>query len=315
MYSTRPCVEYIGPCPATGVPLGRTFGRNVGQVAIAPLPTVPNRAGTTQRGEMNTPRAAGNIAFLIGLLLMTASGTVVAADQTRIEFSADAYQMHPASPPRVSRMFVGDGRTRLEFEANGQPAVEISVPKQGLFVMLLPQQKQYLVRPAPPPLPDQASAQDPENGPCGTLPDAVCKSLGSETVNGRDADKWEMVVARDGREYRMLYWLDRERSLPLKVFAPDGTVTELSLVGLETLDNRPVEKWLTRVSRPDGQATEAWQWFDPELQIAIREALPGGMVRELRNIQLGPQPDTLFEVPSDYTRLANPAPPAALRIQ
>lgn len=87
------------------------------------------------------------------------------------------------------------------------------------------------------------------------------------------------------------------------------------MVGLETLGDRPVEKWLTRVSRPDGQAIDAWQWFDPELQMAIREALPGGVVRELRNIQLGPQPDALFEVPSDYTRLSSPTPPSTPSIQ
>ena len=314
MYSTQGGVEYIGPCPAAGDPLDRTFGRNVGQVGIPPRPTVLNRAGSTQRGEMNTSRTTGRLAFLIGLMLVTVIETVAAAGQTRVEFSADAYQMQPASPPRVSRMFVGDGRTRMEFEANGQPAVEISVPEQGLFVLLLPQQRQYLERPAPP-SPEQANTLDPETGPCGRLPDAVCTSLGSEAVNGRDAEKWEMVVNQAGREYRMLYWLDRERSLPLKVFAPDGTVTELTLVGLETLGDRPVEKWLTRVTRPDGQATEAWQWFDPELQIAIREALPGGVVRELRNIQLGPQADTLFAVPSGYTRLTNPSAPATPRIQ
>ena len=47
------------------------------------------------------------------------------------------------------------------------------------------------------------------------------------------------------------------------------------------------------------------QWYDRELQIAMREELPGGYFRELRNIRIGPQSDALFRVPAGY-RLVEP---------
>jgi hypothetical protein len=246
----------------------------------------------------------------MGLTGMLAILAFQAVAESRVQFSADAYQTVPQSPPRVSRMYVGDGRMRMEYDANGQQAVEISAPAEGLFVLLFPQQRSYVERKAAA-APDLAGrAADTSRGPCGDLPNASCKALGSEPVNGRDAEKWEMVVTRDGRQLRALYWLDRERHLPLKVFAPDGTATELNMIGIETLAGRSVEKWSTRTTRPDGQVNEATQWYDPELRVAIREEFPGGFVRELRNIQVGTQPASLFEVPAGYTRLAEPAPPA-----
>ena len=42
----------------------------------------------------------------------------------------------------------------------------------------------------------------------------------------------------------------------------------------------------------------ATQWYDPELKIAIREELPGGYIRELRDIKTGKQEKDLFEIPS-----------------
>ena len=48
---------------------------------------------------------------------------------------------------------------------------------------------------------------------------------------------------------------------------------------------------------------QSTQWYDPELQIAIREELSGGYFRELRDIRVAPQPDHLFTVPADYQRV------------
>ncbi|MGB5534442.1 MAG: hypothetical protein WBN08_00955, partial [Thiogranum sp.] len=48
---------------------------------------------------------------------------------------------------------------------------------------------------------------------------------------------------------------------------------------------------------------QSTRWYDPELQIAIREELSGGYFRELRDIRVAPQPDHLFTVPADYQRV------------
>jgi hypothetical protein len=97
--------------------------------------------------------------------------------------------------------------------------------------------------------------------------------------------------------------MDEERHMPLREQWPDGTVTELRLLGFEKLYGRPTERWEMKTTRPDGEAMQSTQWYDPELQIAIREELAGGYFRELRNISVGPQPAHLFTVPANYQRL------------
>jgi hypothetical protein len=153
-------------------------------------------------------------------------------------------------------------------------------------------------------------SQGPQS-PCVGNPEAQCRQLGEETLFGRPAVKWEMAVEYQGRTYRSLYWLDKERFTPLRQMWADGTVSELRPVGLEKLDSRPTEKWEMVTRRTDGKTMTATQWFDTELGIVIREELPGGYLRELRDIQVGPQDPALFEVPAGYREV--PAPTAPVR--
>jgi hypothetical protein len=81
---------------------------------------------------------------------------------------------------------------------------------------------------------------------------------------------------------------------------------EMRLVGSETLNGRTVEKWEMTATRPGGQSSVAHQWFDPELNINIREEQPGGFVSELRNISIGKQPADLFTVPNGYKIMSMP---------
>ena len=74
-------------------------------------------------------------------------------------------------------------------------------------------------------------------------------------------------------------------------------------MGDETLHGRATERWEMKNSQPDGESITSTQWYDPELQIAIREELSGGYFRELRDIRVAPQPDHLFTVPANYQRV------------
>jgi hypothetical protein len=96
--------------------------------------------------------------------------------------------------------------------------------------------------------------------------------------------------------------------MPLRDVWPDGSVSELKLVGTTVLDGRNTEHWQRSVTRPDGEQQVSQQWYDPELRIVTREELPGGLFRELKRIEVGPQPPALFTVPADYQRVEAPAP-------
>ncbi|RNE94211.1 hypothetical protein [Marichromatium sp. AB32] len=219
------------------------------------------------------------------------------------EFSAEMLGRAPDGQTTSGRMYVGDGRMRVEMTREGREMVRIVDRDQGREWLLLPAQRVYMERSLPPqagndPLP----APSAERNPCAGLPEMNCRRAGEETVGGRAAVKWEMTISRDGQTLTGAQWLDVERGLPLKYEMPDGRRMELHLVGEERLDGRQVEKWEVTASAPNQQPTRTFQWFDPELGLAVREEFPGGYVRELDAIRVGPQPDHLFSVPEGYSR-------------
>lgn len=254
---------------------------------------------------------------LIGITvtLFSLSGTVVAQGPAA-QFSAEALQTAPDRPARSARMYVGADRVRMEYEQRGQRVAELVDWKQGRAVLLLLDQGTYMEQSAPAEVLGAArgrggdAGQSTENNPCQGVPGAQCRHLGQELVAGRTADKWEMLVQHEGTSERSLHWIDAQKHMPLRQFWPDGTVTELKLLGSEMLHGRQVEKWQQVTIQPGGQAggksVQATQWYDPQLQIAVREELPGGYLRELRDIRIAEQPAALFEIPAGFRRVDIP---------
>jgi hypothetical protein len=72
--------------------------------------------------------------------------------------------------------------------------------------------------------------------------------------------------------------------------------------GKEKINGRSTEKWEISSNQPNGQKMFSRQWYDPKLKMVIREELPGGYVRELKNISVSKQSKNLFKVPSDYKK-------------
>jgi hypothetical protein len=48
------------------------------------------------------------------------------------------------------------------------------------------------------------------------------------------------------------------------------------------------------------------QWYDPEINMNIREEMAGGYTRDIVNIKVGPQPKDLFGIPAGYTETSMP---------
>jgi hypothetical protein len=227
------------------------------------------------------------------------------------QFSAETVQRGGSGEATSGKMFVGDGRMRMEMKAQGQNLVRITDEKRKVEWLLFPDQKTYLERQAGPgqtgPAPSpSAAAVDP----CAGMPGLTCRKLGDEDVGGRRAAKWEITGNQEGKPVTSLQWIDLERGIPLRQQFPDGGKMELSLRGKETLEGRSVEKWEVVVEAPGRQPSHTFQWYDPELKLAVRQEFPGGGVSELKNIRIGTQPDDLFVVPAGYSRGTPPAPPA-----
>jgi len=244
----------------------------------------------------------GAAGVLFAGCLCIASGTAV-AERTNVQFSAQAVQSAADGKNRNARIFVGDNQVRLEYTKDDQLMVEIYDMKNQRVLLMVPQQSSYMQRQMPNDRMGNPMLPPSQSDPCAYVPAAKCSYLTSELMHGRKVTKWEMVVNREGQNSRSLHWIDGARHIPLREQWPDGTVSELRPLGQESLNGRPAERWEMKVTHPDGKQMLSTQWYDPELQIAIREELPGGNFRELRDIRVGLQPEQLFSVPAGYRRL------------
>ena len=110
------------------------------------------------------------------------------------------------------RIFVKDGKLRQEFIDDKGQTITILRPDKKLIWVILPLERVYMEVPMKPKWPGQF-IQIP--------PDARQKRpVGSERVNGYDAEKFEVTVSsREGLE-RQLYWVPAKLGVPIKVEVP-----------------------------------------------------------------------------------------------
>lgn len=216
-------------------------------------------------------------------------------------FSADAVQNAPQRPPMQGRMHVDEGRLRVEMNSGGQQQIQIMDPKAKKAWVLNPQQRQYMELPLPPAA-DWMASGDSKPAPC-QQPGAECEKLGTESVNGRDAVKWQLKLPQRKAVSNGIIWTDAAHGFPVREQVGERLVSEMAFLGNETVAGRQTEKWQSRMSTPDGKTLRSVQWYDPKLNIAVRQQLPGGVTRELQNIKVGDQPDALFSVPEGFQRV------------
>lgn len=73
-------------------------------------------------------------------------------------------------------------------------------------------------------------------------------------------------------------------------------------VGSETVNGRATTAWEMQMGMGVVQLGKWTVWVDPQLKIGIRWRTADATTGELLNIQMGPQPASLFAVPADYRR-------------
>ncbi len=252
------------------------------------------------------------LGLVLGLILCVVG---VQADLASVPFSAEMIQRGPDGSTTTGRMHVDSGRMRVEMSQQGRPMIRITDQESRTEWILFPEEKRYIEHSVPAEVAAALGATAPDASPCAGMPGLTCRNLGEDTLAGRPVTKWEVTASHQGQSFTMVQWIDAERSIPLIQELPNGQRTELRFVKQETLDGRTVEKWETVVTAPNRPERRTFQWYDPELRLAIKQELPGGFVNELRDIKVGDQPEDLFIVPDDYTKISRPeamaSPPGA----
>ncbi len=225
----------------------------------------------------------------------------VESGRSNVQFSAETVQSSPNNKLRHAQVFVGDNQVRLEYQKDNQVAVNIYDMKNGRAIFLLPEKKAYMVRQVSQDQLGNPMLPPGDMDPCAYVTNADCRQLASETLYGRPVVQWEMTLPGvDNTTVQSQLWIDTERRMPLKQIWSDGATFELRLVGTEVLHGRSTERWVSTRTGPDEKSMKSLQWYDPELQLVVREELPGGFFRELRNVRVGVQDDSLFTVPAGY---------------
>jgi outer membrane lipoprotein-sorting protein len=252
---------------------------------------------------MNVAKLTIRCALAVGLLAMVIASGVFAGP----EFSADMIQHGPQGAVASGKMFVGDNRVRTEMSHQGQQVIRITDENRGVEWILFPEQKKYMEQKLGGPR-GRAPGMNPKpaEDPCSGIPGLTCRKLGEEVIGGRAAVKWEMVGVQQGQTMKGIQWIDKERNVPLRQEMPNGQTTELRFVAMENLGGRQVEKWEVVATMPNQPESHTFQWFDPELGLAVRQEFPTGMTSELTNIKVGKQPDELFSIPAGYERISVP---------
>ncbi len=232
------------------------------------------------------------------LIVNTAQATV-----TGKQFSADAVISIPGQQQTTSKLYVGNNVVRTEVTTQNGLIIDIVFPLEGKLIKLNPQLKQYIEIPTQ----KQSTDTQTKGNPCRRLQNATCTRLADENINGFNTQKWQIITVQQGQNIRTLHWIDSKRQLAIREFFSDGSMAEMVLKSKETVNSRKTEKWVRTLSRPDGSTVNSFQWYDPQLEISIREELPGGYIRELKNIKVTKQPVSLFKIPEGFSIMKQPA--------
>ncbi len=83
---------------------------------------------------------------------------------------------------------------------------------------------------------------------------------------------------------------------------------ERTLIGKEDVDGRMTDKYRIVYTAADIK-TAVFQWFAPDIGIPVKAAAEdGSWTMEYKNIKTGSQPDSLFEIPADYSKMSMEMP-------
>jgi hypothetical protein len=130
------------------------------------------------------------------------------------------------------------------------------------------------------------------------------KALSSMSMITRIDKKVIWTIMPDRKMY-MEKAYDDMKDRPMVEQKMAGEV-ERKEVGAETIDGHPTKKYLVTRKSGIGQH-QVYSWWATDMNFPIKTAaVDGSWSQEYKNIKIGAQPDSLFEVPAGYTKFQMP---------
>jgi outer membrane lipoprotein-sorting protein len=147
------------------------------------------------------------LAIILAITLAIPGWTLAA------EFSAQMITRGAHTEGTQGKIYVKGDKIRQEFGGGEEAHISILRPDKQVVWMVMPGQKMYMEMP----LTAQATGkmmQMPQD-------EAQTKLLGTETVNGYAADKYETVTKNNGKSAKHYVWVAKKLGLPIKMTGPD----------------------------------------------------------------------------------------------
>jgi len=132
------------------------------------------------------------------------------------------------------------------------------------------------------------------------------EAAGSSTIVRKDLNKVWMIMIPQKTFMEMEGVKDEQiKAAEEKV---KGEVSRKA-VGSETIDGHPSTKYEV-TAKVDDKTLQMYQWWATDINFPVKTAaIDGSWVMEYRDIKLGSQPDSLFEVPAGYKKMTIPGMP------
>ncbi|HGG04192.1 MAG TPA: hypothetical protein ENK28_01945 [Aliiroseovarius sp.] len=214
-------------------------------------------------------------------------------------FSATAVQTLPDGSEQTGRIAKSGQNMRIEMQVNGLTSIQIMRGAEGVAFLVNPQTKTFAeIRD-----PSIARAVSGASNPCPSAAEmqatgVVCELNGDGRVSGIVTQRWE-IRAPNSDGVTVVQW-DTGRRRALAQTWPDGTSLTMEFQAMQEIEGRQVEYWTSALQIPDQPASLGAWWFDAKLRVILREEMPGGVSRVLKDIKVGPVDPAEFLPPQGY---------------
>jgi outer membrane lipoprotein-sorting protein len=138
------------------------------------------------------------------------------------------------------------------------------------------------------------------------------KTVGTSTIVRKDRNKvWTMMTAQ--KAYMEMQGVADAQTQAVE----DKVKGEVSRkkVGVETINGHPSTKYEI-TTKADGKTIQIYQWWATDISFPVKTAaLDGSWSMEYKDIEIGNQPDSLFEIPAGYKKMNIPGMPGGMKIK
>lgn len=139
------------------------------------------------------------------------------------------------------------------------------------------------------------------------------KMAGTSTIVRKDLKKvWTLMPAQ-----KVYMEMEQMADAPSTQTVEDKVKGEVSRkkVGSETINGHPSTKYEV-TAKTDDKTMQIHQWWATDISFPVKTAaVDGSWSMEYKDIKIGDQPDSLFEIPSGYKKMTLPGMPGGMNIK